>query len=451
MDISTRLKYRDSGREGKIYFYRRPDGRYGVADENGEPIGVSFSRSDITSITLPVFDETPEKVRDVVSEMVERLNEAEAQGIEVTVGKDEEDVITESENPASINDENYSARDIYVENKPFSVRQLQLLIDDGDLELNPDFQRNFIWDRTRQSLLIESMLLGLPLPSIYLSQYDDGRLTVVDGLQRITTMRRFLRDELRLTGLEYLRECEGKTFSELKGVLSDLQIRQFNQIQIGCFVIDYRSPDRLKFDLFRRLNTGSKPLNRSEIRNCLTRSEVQRDLKLMWNSEAFRLATGGLVSNLRMQATDLVMRYLFFRRSWLSGNFLVGYRGEIDDDLDAFTSTLNRGGISDEEIYAFDKAMLMARYLFRDNAFRKRPSAWTGRRHPVNQLLFEAVSVILSTKRPEEVYDRFAEGSMAQRLYSLIDRDNALRSAISTGTNGRRNVYTAFLAVDSLF
>lgn len=161
------------------------------------------------------------------------------------------------------------------------------LITEGDLELNPDFQRNFIWDRTRQSLLIESILLGLPIPSIYLSQYDDGRLTVVDGLQRLTTLRRFLNDELKLTHLEYLKVCNGKTFSQIKTILPRLQIRQFSQTQIGCYVIDYRSPERLKFDLFRRINTGSKPLNRPEIRNCLSRPYVQDALKEMWNSPEF--------------------------------------------------------------------------------------------------------------------------------------------------------------------
>ena len=98
----------------------------------------------------------------------------------------------------------YSADDIIVENKPFSLKQLYDLINSGDLELAPDFQRNFIWDKTRQSRLIESLLLGLPTPSIYLSQYDDGMLTIVDGLQRITTIKNFLENKLVLCNLEYL-------------------------------------------------------------------------------------------------------------------------------------------------------------------------------------------------------------------------------------------------------
>ncbi len=317
MNISARLKLKGNPDESVLSIFRNPDGRLYILTQDNREIGIDTNAlqaddSQVSIVDFKEFDEPHDKVQAVVHELVEKFYEAEAQGVEATEGAEEDD--------NAWNNGEYSVRDIYVENKPFSVRQLSFLIDEGDLELNPDFQRNFVWDRNRQSLLIESMLLGLPLPSIYLSQYEDGRLTVVDGLQRITTIRRFLNNELRLTGLEYLKNCNSHTFDELKEkkILSDLQIRQFNQIQIGCFVIDYRSPDRLKFDLFRRLNTGAKPLNRPEIRNCLTRSEVQKRLKLMWNSDDFENATDYGVKNNRMQAMDLAMRYLFFRPAYLS-------------------------------------------------------------------------------------------------------------------------------------
>ncbi len=443
MEISARLRLKGESEESLVFMYR--DGsNLSLTLRDGQTLTLPFHGADIPTIDFSAFEEEPGKVSDIIMEMIERLHEAEVQGIEVTSGSGSEEDDEKSGN--------YSVRDIYVENKPFSVRQLSMLIDDGDLELNPDFQRNFVWDRTRQSLLIESMLLGLPLPSIYLSQYDDGRLTVVDGLQRITTIRRFLRNELRLAGMEYLTNCNGKTFEELKTqkVLSELQIRQFNQIQIGCFVIDYRSPDRLKFDLFRRLNTGAKPLNRPEIRNCLTRSDVQQKLKRMWNSKEFRRATNESVRNSRMQAMDLVMRYLFFRRSWLRGEFLKGYRGKIDTDLDDFTGTLNRNGVEEEEIEGFLKAMENARFLFGQEAFRKKSYAARQQRLPVNQLLFVVFSVLLSVMEPREIKERYEEGEMTERLYTLIESDDNLRKALTYGTNARWNVETTFNSLKSL-
>lgn len=441
MNISARLKLRGESEECLLSIYRNSEGMLYLLSPDNKSFNVQFDELNIPTIDFDAFDESRDKVQSVILELVERLHEAEAQGVEATEEADYD--ILDGEKSSV-----YSVRDIYVENKPFSVRQLSLLIEDGDLELNPDFQRNFVWDRNRQSLLIESMLLGLPLPSIYLSQYDDGRLTVVDGLQRITTIRRFINNELRLTGLEYLKKCDGCTFKDLKdkNILSELQLRQFNQIQIGCFVIDYRSPDRLKFDLFRRLNTGGKPLNRPEIRNCLTRSEIQKRLKLMWDSEAFQKATDFGVKNNRMQAMDLVMRFLFFRRSYLNGPFLEGYWGKIDNYLDDFTSDLNRSGISDEEIEAFYMAMDNAYYLFGRNAFRK-PST---RRLPVNQLLFVGFSVLLSTMSINEVASKFEEGEMYHKLNNRIQYNPDFRKALSTGTNARWNVLEAFESIHTL-
>ena len=95
-----------------------------------------------------------------------------------------------------------------------------------------------------------------------------------------------------MSNLEYLEECNGKTFKQLSEVLSALRIRRFSQTQIMCFVIDYRSPNKLKYDLFRRLNTGGKPLNNQEIRNCLSRPPLQKALKEMVNSEQFKKSNG---------------------------------------------------------------------------------------------------------------------------------------------------------------
>ena len=100
-----------------------------------------------------------------------------------------------------------------------------------------------------------------------------------------------MEDKLPLCNMEYFKDCNGKKYSELKGVLPVLQYRKFRQTQIMCFVIDYRSPNALKFDLFRRLNTGGKTLNDQEIRNCLSRPHLQNLLVEMVATEEFKKAT----------------------------------------------------------------------------------------------------------------------------------------------------------------
>lgn len=118
----------------------------------------------------------------------------------------------------------------------------------------------------------------------------------------MTTIKHFLEDKLVLSNLEYLEKCNNKKYSELESVLSPLRLRRFGQTQIMCFVIDYRSPSKLKYDLFKRLNTGGKPLNNQEIRNCLSRPHLQNVLHEMVKSDAFKNATNGSVKDTRMEA-----------------------------------------------------------------------------------------------------------------------------------------------------
>lgn len=337
----------------------------------------------------------------------------------------------------------YGPDDIFVENKPFSLKQINDLIDDGDIELSPDFQRNFIWDATRQSRLIESIFLGLPLPSIYLSQYSDGRLTIVDGLQRIMTIRRFLNNELRLNNLEYIEDCNGKTYDQLKDVFSPLRLRRFGQTQIMCFVIDYRSPNKLKFDLFRRLNTGGKPLNNQEIRNCLSRHELRKTLKAMVNSEAFKKATDNSVRDSRMEAQEMALRFICFYNNYSESDSVGFYNGNMDETLDNAVENLNDDNELCNILPIYEQALKDAYKLFDKYTFRKmsNPSA---RRSPVNKLLMLAITVLLA-KYEKQYRKRIDSGAdLKDSLMHLIDDDFDLFNALTWSTNSKWNVDYAF-------
>jgi len=343
----------------------------------------------------------------------------------------------------------YGPDEVFVENKPFSLRQIVDLIETRDIELAPDFQRNFIWDKTRQSRLIESILLGLPLPSIYLSQYEDGRLTVVDGLQRLSTIRAFMKDQLVLTNLEYLVECNGKKFSELTSILSQLRIRRFGQTQIMCFVIDYRSPSKLKFDLFRRLNTGGKPLNNQEIRNCLSRPEIQQVLKDMVSLEAFGNATSWSVKDSRMDAREAALRFIYFYEGYSDDNPIGNYNGDMDDSLDSFIDELNKRRAEDlmKYIQIYGKALENAYYLFGEYCFRKViPETVGGRRAPVNKLLMLTLSVLLTNYEHQTISLFWEEYGLIEPIAQFIKEEENLFEAITYGTNSKWNIEIAFKA-----
>lgn len=383
------------------------------------------------------FDEHQEIVEERLIGLSADWIESKAQGFDSTIDFEQD------------NQPGYGPDDIFVENKPFSLRQILELIDSEDIELSPDFQRNFIWDKTRQSRLIESILLGLPLPSIYLSQYEDGRLTVVDGLQRLSTIKSFLNNELKLSNLEYLDECNGFFFSGLGEVLSPLRLRRFTQTQIMCFVIDYRSPSKLKFDLFRRLNTGGKPLNNQEIRNCLSRPEVQHVLKDMVKLQSFLDATAYSVKDTRMDAREAALRFLYFNEQYSPNldNILGLYTGDMESTLDNFIDELNSRNIEQlrRVIPIYDRGLKNAHHLFGNNCFRKITNdTLYGRRTPVNKLLMLSFSVLLSRYNHETVTSKFNQNELLAPLAELITDNEEVFQAITWGTNGKWNISVCF-------
>ncbi|MEE1069428.1 MAG: DUF262 domain-containing protein [Paludibacteraceae bacterium] len=352
----------------------------------------------------------------------------------------------------------YNPAEIFVENKHFSLSDILTYIKDGDIEVSPHFQRHFIWDRTRQSKLIESIFLGLPLPSLYLSQYDDGRLTIVDGLQRITTVQRFLDNQLTLTNMEYMTQCNGHKFSDLEreNLISPLQMRRFRQTQLQCYVIDYRSPQRLRYDLFRRLNTGGKPLNNQEIRNCLSRPFVQ-DVLARMTAEKFKTATDGSVRSLRLEDQEVALRFIYFYDQYTEQNPVGKYMGNMDATLNDFVGELNNRKPEQLEQYVrlFNQAMIDAHSLFHQFAFRKVFSPGdpreSSRRFQINKLLLVVISVLLAKCR-EEYKLKIESGIwLTDAMADLISSDVYLFNAITWSTNSKANMLIVYGIIKHFF
>lgn len=381
-----------------------------------------------------VFDESDEIIEERLIGLSEDYIAALSEGLEL-----DDDVEKRSEKPG------YGPDEIYVENKPFSISTIMELINDGDLEVAPNFQRHFVWDKTRQSKLIESILLGLPLPSIYLSQYPDGRLTIVDGLQRITSIQRFMKDKLTLCNMEYFKNCNGKKYSELKEVLPLLQYRRFRQTQIMCFVIDYRSPNALKFDLFRRLNTGGKTLNDQEIRNCLSRTHVQKLLIDMVATDEFKRATNNSLKDTRMAAQESALRFIYFYDQYTEENPIGEYNGEIGDTLDKYVEVLNRLKENELKKYigVFQRSMQMSFDLFGENTFRK-IDINSKKKYSINKPLMLAFSVLLAHH-----YDKYKEKvssgvTLKKELCDLLLNDLKLSKMITTSTTHKASIRYTF-------
>lgn len=152
----------------------------------------------------------------------------------------------------------------------------------------------------------------------YFSQDEEGKLYVVDGLQRLTAIKEFMDNKYELHNLEYLKNsCDGKTYNKKGNSIEDKYYRWFNLTQIMANVIDPRSPAKVKYDIFRRINTGGRPLNNQELRNSLSRNDLRRTLREMVVLKSFADATGGSIKDVRMDAQEIALRFFYFRWMYL--------------------------------------------------------------------------------------------------------------------------------------
>lgn len=351
----------------------------------------------------------------------------------------------------------YNPELIDVREAPISVFQAGTMIAENDINLSPDFQRNVVWDAKRKSRLIESILLRIPLPVFYFSQGKDGTLSVVDGLQRLTSIKDFMDGNLKLSEMEYLTELNGLTYEELLKKY-DLYGKRFKLTKLSAYVIQPGSPVKVRYDIFRRLNTGGRPLNNQELRNCMASPKLRESLKLMAKSKEFQSATGNSIDDVRMQAQEMVLRFMRFW-SWMSKpEGIALYKGDMDSTLDEFTdeaSEMNTFLFEDCE-RAFKRAMINSSYLFGKHAFRKVFKGYdiNSNRSIINKALFLAFSVVLSRFNPEVVKSIVPNGGWIEKLADMIDGDSdecrETMRLLSYGTNGVRNIRKAFSIAENL-
>ena len=196
---------------------------------------------------------------------------------------------------------------LLIRNEQCQVQDAVRRINREQFVMDPDFQRDFIWDEGKQSKLIESVMMRIPLPVFYLAEDYKGRKIVVDGLQRLSTFQRFLSGELRLR-LPDRPELDGKRFNDLE---DRLQIR-FEDFNLTLYVIDARAPERARMDIFERVNSGM-PLITQQMRNCLHVGEATRFLRAQSKTDLFIEATGRSLSTRTMRDREFINRFCAFQ------------------------------------------------------------------------------------------------------------------------------------------
>ena len=343
--------------------------------------------------------------------------------------------------PGDVPSAHYPLHDIMVRSETRAVSDVVKRIDRKRFFMAPDFQRDFVWEPARQSKLIESCIMRIPLPVFYVAEGKDGRIVVVDGLQRLSTFVRFMHDELKLTGLGDNHPLEGKRYSELPVSLQE----RVEDTQLTLYILDKSAPQRAKLDIFERVNSGSA-LTRQQMRNALYNGPGTRWLSAMARHKTFLMTTGRSLNAKTMRDREAVNRFAAFHVLGPSAYDA----GDMDEFLACAIEDLNER--DDEWLSDLRKRFILSmhsnRAVFGRHAFRKSLAWGQSTRSVINISLFDVMSTWLSVI-PKAVVDANVT-DIFERVEDLVN-DGDFAHAITYSTNSTSQVQTRFrLAADVL-
>lgn len=303
----------------------------------------------------------------------------------------------------------------------------------GRLIVDPEWQRQYVWDRIRASKLIESFLYDIPVPVIYLAKNNDGKYEVIDGLQRLTSVFDFFDNKFPLKGLELLPVHNNKKFQDLdessQNKLLDATLRTLE--------LSPRTPKDLMFIIFERLNTGGIRLNDMEIRNCLFRGKLNTLIKNLAKNQDFVTALNQKNVPKRMGDRNLILRFLaFYEKTHLKAK--KGLKKFLNEYFETYREP------SDEKIIEYErqfkKSMKAVVTIFGDRAFRLRREGenekqeWAAK---PNAAIFQVIATSFAnydlghlTRCADSIYEEYVD---------LVSTDQKWRDhvRIATGESSR--------------
>lgn len=364
-----------------------------LVQERVEEIVKQARRCDNLIPYIIVMDQLCDKNETITQEELdEAWKTLEEQGVRVLREQDEAYEAGETDPdtfiPANVN----------IGQKPLNVYNLMERLENNEIDLEPEFQRNGnLWPMDQQSRLIESMMLKIPIPAFYFNAANDDKWIVIDGLQRLTALQNFLvgqPDEAGnnrkepFVGLQYLEAFNNLTFDELPRQY----VRRIRETPIVAYTVEKGTPDVVVYNIFQRINTGGLQLNPQEIRQALYTGKATRLIQHLAENEEFQVATQHAIESERMTDREYVTRFIAFTEL----DYRTEYKGNIDEFLIKALKKVNT--YTEEELQrvavGFERVMRYSKAVFDRYAFRKYNENW--RRSPINKALFELWSVCFS-------------------------------------------------------
>lgn len=263
-----------------------------------------------------------------------------------------------------------SSRNIYTEPADAEIDSLYNKFNKGKLIVQPDFQREYVWDGKRASRLIESAILRIPIPIIYISEEPDNKEYVIDGQQRLTSFFSFLSGkfpdgkEFKLSGLQVFTELNGKSYKDLSDTYQDM----ISYFKLRTVTVKRESDENLKFEIFERLNTGAVPLNDQELRNCIYRGPYNDLIHELSRDPDFIYILGLAQPDKRRKDVELVLRFCAFHNATY-----LNYKPPMKSFLNKEASTRRNIYLEDAKDIrvAFKNACQITRSMFGTHAFKR--------------------------------------------------------------------------------
>jgi hypothetical protein len=311
------------------------------------------------------------------------------------------------------------------------------------IDLYPDFQRTAnLWNPQKQSLLIESILIRIPLPAFYFDGKDNKKWQVIDGLQRLCAIKNFAVEQtLKLTGLEYLSRFEGFSYT---GLPTSFQM-QIEETNIMAYIMDSGTPD-VKYNIFKRINTGGITLNPQEIRNALYQGIPANFIAELASMDCFQQITN--ITPKRMLDREFITRFITFYL-----NKPEEYRPDLDTFMSAAIGKLNDLTQEKRDLIKqnFIASMHLSREIFGKWAFRKVYDKNVKKLYPINKALFEVWSILLAKLSDAE---RQAIKNIKEAVFldyiSLMNNDDSFVAAITSQTDNKTKIVYRFSKIEQL-
>lgn len=329
---------------------------------------------------------------------------------------------------------------LVIQQSDFSLATITQMVDNEAIDLDPHYQRRERWNPVKQSALIESFVLNVPVPPVYLAEEEYGNYSVIDGKQRITSVSKFLRGEFKLRKLERFPELNGMYFDDLPiNIKNALNIRPY----IRVVTLLKQSDPSLKYEVFIRLNTGGEKLKAQEIRNVaysgrlndllfeLSENNLLRRRMKIENGKESRSTAWSNMDDL-----EHILRFFALEANWENVNSILSY--EMNDFM---RENRNLAENKLNELRTkFEIAINRCEGLWPDTYFQK-PYGNTWREQLISPLYdAEMVSVSMLT---QEQYDALINLNIDKSsiVRNLFETNDAFVKSVTSATNNRSNVY----------